>query len=97
LTFTAQEAATAMPTTVERSRTPTPVRSITAVSTVLGIEQDPTGAAPATATAPSSQVLPDGGDGDGGDGSAAILVLAFVGIALGFLAVGVMAGRMLPR
>ena len=97
LTFTAPGETTAVTATVEPSRTPTPVRSATPVSTVLGIEEEPTGAPPPPETPPVGQVLPEGGDGDGSDGSAAFVVLAFVAIALGFLAVGVVAGRLLPR
>jgi hypothetical protein len=73
------------------------------VSTVLGAEEAPTGAPRPSATsvgatAPTGEILPEGGEGSGGDSVAsAAVVLAGVAIAVLFLGIGVVVGRVAPR
>jgi hypothetical protein len=90
--------ASATPTATAPLPTATPVRRATAVSTVLGVEANPTGAPQPSSTAlPEGQIQP-AEDGDVEDtASAAVLVLAGVAIALVFLVVGIAVGRVLPR
>jgi hypothetical protein len=99
LTFSASAptpavASTATPPLPTATRVPAP----TVVSTVLGVEENPTGAPRPSSTAlPEGQIQPDD-NGDAEDtGLAAVLVLAGVAIALVFLVVGVAVGRVLPR